>query len=131
MVAIRKKVGSRGFIRSKPLDQGKKLYKIDVSIPARDEIMDKETVAKFLTFMQEKIKLHGQTKKLGDKVKLSIHKDVLMIQTTMKYRKSYFKYLTKKFLKAKGLREYLRILAKGKQQYQLRYFNIADQEEAQ
>ena len=130
MVAIRRKVGARGFIRTKALKEGKKIFKIDYSVPSNDGIMDAEAVEGFQQFMQNKIKLHGQPGKLGDKVKVSAHKDTLMIQTSMKYRKRYFKYLTKKYLKKKGLREYLRILAKGKQEYQLRYFSIADEEEA-
>jgi large subunit ribosomal protein L22e len=47
----------------------------------------------------------------------------------MKYKKKYFKYLTKKFLKKKQLRDWLRILAHGKQHYHLKYFNIHDNEE--
>ncbi|EPY41609.1 hypothetical protein AGDE_02315 [Angomonas deanei] len=52
----------------------------------------------------------------------------LSVTTSMAYRKKYFKYITKKFLKKKGLREWIRILATSKDTYKLKYFNIEDQE---
>ena len=132
MVAIRKKVGARGDIRTKPLAKGKKTIKIDCSIPANDGILTPELVQAFEQFMQQNTKLNGQKGKLGEKVKVSMDETHnLTIVTTMQYRKKYFKYLTKKFLKKKNLRDWLRILAPNKGAYQLRYFNIHDQEEAQ
>ena len=127
MVAIRKKVGARGFMRSKPLAQGKKIFKIDCSTPAADEIMDKETLTGFEQYFQAKVKLHGQKGKLGDKVKINLVGDSLNISTTMQYRKKYFKYLTKKYLKKKGFCDILRVLAKGKEGYAIQYFKIGDE----
>lgn len=127
MVAIRKKVGARGFMRSKPLAKGKKIFKIDCAIPAGDEIMDKETLTGFEQYFQSKVKLHGQKGKLGDKVKINLVGNSLNVSTTMQYRKKYFKYLTKKYLKKKGLVDILRVLASGKEGYALRYFNIGDE----
>jgi large subunit ribosomal protein L22e len=45
--------------------------------------------------------------------------------------KRYVKYLTKKFLKKHNVRDWLRVVASNKDHsvYELRYFNIADQEE--
>jgi large subunit ribosomal protein L22e len=45
--------------------------------------------------------------------------------------KRYIKYLTKKFLKKHSVRDWLRVVASNKDHsvYELRYFNIADQEE--
>ncbi len=37
---------------------------------------------------------------------------------------SYMKYLTKKFLKKHELRDWLRVIANSKDSYELRYFNI-------
>ena len=36
----------------------------------------------------------------------------------------YLKYLTKKFLKKNTLRDYVRVVANGKNKYELRYFQI-------
>merc|ERR1719373_615253 len=132
MVAVRKKVGARGFLKSKPLSQGKKVFKIDCSVPATDGIFDEAILGAFEQYFQTQIKLHGRKGKLADKVKVNMDKNVLTVSTTMQYKKRYFKYLTKKFLKKKELRDWLRILATGKAGYQLRYFNIRgdDEEEA-
>ena len=42
----------------------------------------------------------------------------------------YLKYLTKKFLKKHNVRDWLRVIASNKERnvYELRYFNIADNE---
>jgi large subunit ribosomal protein L22e len=130
MVAIRKKVGARGYIRTAPLSTGKKVYKIDCSVPVRDGIFDGELLSGFEQYFVQNIKLHGRKGKLADKVKVTLDKDtnVLAVSTTMKYRKNYFKYLSKKYLKKKDLRDYFRVIATGKTEYQLRYFNIQEQE---
>jgi large subunit ribosomal protein L22e len=45
--------------------------------------------------------------------------------------KRYLKYLTKKFLKKNKLRDWLRVIANSKESYELRYFNIDQDEEAE
>ena len=131
MVAVRRKVGARGQLRTPALPKGKKVFKIDCTVPARDGIMEPEVVSAFEQYFNENTKLHGRKGKLGDKVKVSLAENVITVSTTMKYRKKYFKYLTKKFLKKKSLRDWLRILATGKGEYALRYYNIDDNEEAE
>ncbi|PWU97819.1 putative 60S ribosomal protein L22 [Trypanosoma cruzi] len=130
MVAVRAKVGSRGFVRQKQLAKGKKVFKIDCTIPANDGIFSEEILGNFEQYFQENLKLNGRKGKLTEKVRVGLRNNVLTIATTMAYRKKYFKYLTKKFLKKKDLRDWIRILARGKDTYQLKYFNIQDQEEA-
>ena len=43
--------------------------------------------------------------------------------------KRYLKYLTKKFLKKNQIRDWLRVIAVDKATYELRYFNIANNDE--
>jgi len=132
MVAIRKKVGARGFIRTPALPKGKKIIKIDCSVPITDGIFDDDMKVQFQEHFTNNTKLHGNKGKLADKVKIGFDEsNCLTIATTMKYRKKYFKYLTKKFLKKKSLRDWLRVLATKKGEYQLRYFNIQQEEEAE
>ncbi|KEG12402.1 60S ribosomal protein L22 [Trypanosoma grayi] len=130
MVAVRAKVGSRGFVRQRQLPKGKRVFKIDCTIPANDGIFSEEILSNFEQYFQDNVKLNGRKGKLTEKVRISLRDNVLAIATTMAYSKRYFKYLTKKFLKKKDLRDWIRILAKGKDMYQLKYFNIQDQEEA-
>ena len=130
MVAVRKKVGSRGYIRTAPMIKGKKVFKIDCSIPVRDEVFDEQMTSAFEQHFLTNTKLHGKKGKLADKVKVVMDKDksVLAVSTTMKYRKKYFKYLTKKFLKKKNLRDFFRIVSTNKGDYQLRYFKLEEEE---
>ncbi len=44
------------------------------------------------------------------------------------HRSRYMKYLTKKFLKKHELRDWLRVIANSKDAYELRYFNINQEE---
>ena len=128
MVAVRRKVGAKGFVKTPALAKGKKVVKIDCAVPVKDGIFDEDMTNAFEQFFAENVKLHGKKGKLADKVKVNFAEDVLTISTTMKYKKKYFKYLTKKFLKKKSLRDWLRVLSTGKGAYQLRYFNIQDNE---
>ena len=128
MVAVRRKVGARGQMRMPSLPKGKKIFKVDCSTPAKDDIMDADLMNAYQQYLAENIKLHGRKGKLGDKVKITQEANVITVATTMAYRKRYVKYLTKKFLKKKNLRDWLRILATGKGEYTLKYFNIADNE---
>lgn len=41
----------------------------------------------------------------------------------------YLKYLTKKFLKKNNLRDWLRVVASAKDTYELRYFQINNEED--
>ena len=129
MVAVRRKVGARGQMRMPSLPKGKKIFKVDCSTPAQDDIMDADLMNAYQQYLAENIKLHGRKGKLGDKVKITQENNVVTVATTMAYRKRYVKFLTKKFLKKKNLRDWLRILATGKGEYTLKYFNIQDGEE--
>ena len=43
----------------------------------------------------------------------------------------YLKYLTKKYLKKNSLRDWLRVVASGKDTYELRYFQINQEDDEQ
>jgi large subunit ribosomal protein L22e len=131
MVAIRKKVGARSQMKTPAMPKGKKIIKIDCATPIADGIFDDDTKVQFEEHFANNTKLHGRKGKLADKVKIAYDDSTLTISTTMKYRKKYFKYLTKKFLKKKSLRDWLRVLATKKDTYQLKYFNIQQDEEAE
>lgn len=47
----------------------------------------------------------------------------------MHFAKSYFKFLTKKYLKKNNLRDWLRVIASAKDTYELRYFQISNDDE--
>ena len=53
-------------------------------------------------------------------------KNRLSVTAVQPFSKRYLKYLTKKYLKKKDLRDWLRVIASKKNQYQLKYFQIQD-----
>merc|ERR1712110_883919 len=107
---------------------GPNTFYIDYSIPANDKIFD---AAAFEKFMQDRIKVDGRAGQLGDKIKLSRESSgKLAISSNVPISKRYLKYLTKKYLKKNAMREWLRVVATDKNTYQLKFFNIEDEEEA-
>mmetsp|Transcript_1621 Transcript_1621/g.2787 ORF Transcript_1621/g.2787 Transcript_1621/m.2787 type:complete len:124 (-) Transcript_1621:270-641(-) len=102
-------------------------FVIDCSKPVDDKIME---IASFEKFLQDKIKVNGKAGALGDVVKVSRDKSKITVTTEVALAKRYLKYLTKKYLKKNGVRDWLRVIASNKDRnvYELRYFNIADNE---
>jgi len=101
-------------------------FSIDCSEPAADEIFD---ITAFEKFLHDRIKINGKTGVLGEQVTITKEGSSLVIQTKTHFSKRYFKYLTKKFLKKQLLRDYIRVIARTKQGYFLRYFNFNQGEE--
>ena len=53
----------------------------------------------------------------------------VVVDAAIPMSKRYLKYLTKKYLKKQQLRDFLRVIANKKDTYELRYFNMANEEE--
>ena len=85
--------------------------------------------AQFERFLLERIKVDGRTGQLGDKVTLQREKNKIFVTAELPFSKRYLKYLTKKYLKKQQLRDYVHVVASSKGMYELRYFNIAEQED--
>ncbi|KAL3144027.1 60S ribosomal protein L22 [Trebouxia sp. C0010 RCD-2024] len=102
-------------------------FTIDCTKPVEDKIMD---IAQFEKFLLDRIKVDGKTGVLGDSVKITKDKTKLSVSTDVPMSKRYLKYLTKKYLKKHNVRDWLRVIASNKDRrvYELRYFNIADNE---
>ena len=105
-----------------------KKFTIDCSVPVEDNILDPASFQKFLT---DRIKVGGKTGNLGDKVKISRDKPRIKIEAEAPFSKRYLKYLTKKYLKQQQLRDYLHVIATNASTYELRYFNISNQEDGE
>lgn len=52
------------------------------------------------------------------------------VTSTINFSKRYLKYLTKKYLKKHSLREFLYVISKDKKTYEIKYFNIQQDEAA-
>uniref|UniRef100_A0A2P2L5D5 Large ribosomal subunit protein eL22 n=1 Tax=Rhizophora mucronata TaxID=61149 RepID=A0A2P2L5D5_RHIMU len=102
-------------------------FTIDCSKPVEDKIMDIASLEKFL---QESIKVGGKAGALGDSITVIREKSKIIVTSDFSFSKRYLKYLTKKYLKKHNVRDWLRVIAANKDRnvYELRYFNIAENE---
>merc|ERR1712230_343739 len=112
-------------IMPKKGDTAKKFMKfaIDYAVPMEDGLFEG---AQFERFLLERIKVDGRTGQLGDKVTLQREKNKIFVTAELPFSKRYLKYLTKKYLKKQQLRDYVHVVASSKGMYELRYFNIPD-----
>ncbi|KAJ0387136.1 hypothetical protein COL922a_002918 [Colletotrichum nupharicola] len=103
-----------------------KKFIINASQPASDKIFD---VAAFEKFLQDRIKVEGRVGNLGDQVQISQQgegKIEIIAHNELSGR--YLKYLTKKFLKKQQLRDWLRVVSTSKGVYELKFFNVVNDE---
>lgn len=101
-------------------------FAIDCSHPVEDGIMN---AADFETYLKQRVKVEGKTNNFGKDVALSREKNVINLSSSVQFSKRYLKYLTKKYLKKHNLRDWLRVVASSKTAYELRYFQINNEED--
>jgi len=101
-------------------------FAIDCSHPVEDGIMN---CADFETYLNERVKVGGKTNNFGKDVTLGREKNKVVLTSAVPFSKRYLKYLTKKYLKKNNLRDWLRVVAASKDSYELRYFQINNDEE--
>jgi len=104
-------------------------FVIDCNQPVADKVLD---VASFEKYLHDRIKVGGKTNNLGDNVTITRDATKLTVTATdIAFSKRQLKYLSKRYLKKQQLRDYLRVVAKSKNSYELRYFSISagDEEE--
>jgi len=102
-------------------------FTVDCTRPVEDGLMD---AAAFEKYVHDNIKFNG--KKQGNVAgKLSIKREGSKINVTVihPFSKRYLKYLSKKFLKKQSLRDWFRVIASSKNVYEIKYFNIQENEE--
>eukprot|EP00927_Polykrikos_kofoidii_P043049 TRINITY_DN3709_c0_g1_i1.p2 TRINITY_DN3709_c0_g1~~TRINITY_DN3709_c0_g1_i1.p2 ORF type:complete len:124 (-),score=36.05 TRINITY_DN3709_c0_g1_i1:95-466(-) len=111
-------------LKKKVAAKGKKQqlkFSVDCQQPADDTILTPGDLEKFF---KDRIKVDGQAGNLGDKVQVTREKAKIQISAEAPFSKRYLKYLSKKYLKKQQLRDFLRVVAPSKTSYELRYFNI-------
>ncbi|KAH8687602.1 ribosomal protein L22e [Tricladium varicosporioides] len=103
-----------------------KKFIINASQPASDKIFD---VSAFEKFLQDKIKVDGRVGNLGDVVEIKqVGDGKIEVVAHINFSGRYLKYLTKKFLKKQQLRDWLRVVSTSKGVYELRFFNVVNDE---
>ena len=102
-------------------------FVVNCRLPIEDNII---VLSDFENYLAQRIKVEGKTGNLGTNVTVSKDKDSLVVEAKIALSKRYIKYLTKKYLKKQEIREYLRVVATGKNSYELKYPDV-NQEEAE
>ena len=103
-------------------------FTINCKLPIEDNVI---VLNDFENFLKQKIKVDGKPGNTGSSVTIAKDSSNIVVQSSIPLSKRYLKYLTKKYLKKQDLKEYLRVVATGKNQYELRYFNIQSEEAAE
>ena len=103
-------------------------YTINCKLPIEDNVI---VLNDFENFLKQRIKVDGKAGNLGSAVTVAMDSTSVVVQSSIPFSKRYLKYLTKKYLKKQDLKEYLRVVATAKNQYELRYFNIQNDEAAE
>ncbi|XP_060707842.1 60S ribosomal protein L22 isoform X3 [Hemiscyllium ocellatum] len=120
-IGTQKKLLTRGKKKKQVLK-----FTLDCTHPVEDGIMD---ASNFEQFLQERIKVNGKAGNLGNVVTIERNKSKITVTSEVPFSKRYLKYLTKKYLKKNNLRDWLRVVANSKESYELRYFQINQDEE--
>mmetsp|Transcript_72748 Transcript_72748/g.116059 ORF Transcript_72748/g.116059 Transcript_72748/m.116059 type:complete len:176 (+) Transcript_72748:78-605(+) len=103
-------------------------FQIRCRKPVEDEIFD---VDEFVKYIKEHFKVDGKTGAVGPGRPVNVQKSVSTVHVMSKqpFPKYYLKFLTKRYLKRHGLRDYVRVIADKKSSYELRYFNIQSEKQ--
>ncbi|XP_073248423.1 large ribosomal subunit protein eL22-like [Porites lutea] len=101
-------------------------FNVDCTHPVEDGIMD---VANFEQFLHERIKVGGKTNNFGSDLSIERQKNKITVVSDIPFSKRYLKYLTKKYLKKNNLRDWLRVVSSAQNTYELRYFQINNEDE--
>merc|ERR1712174_180102 len=88
-------------------------YVISLQQPVEDNII---LLGDFEQFLLQKIKVDGKTGNLDDKVTITKDKFTIVVTAKIDFSKRYLKYLKKQ-----DVREFLRVVATSKNQYEVRF----------
>lgn len=80
-------------------------------------------------YLQERFKVNGKVNNLGSNVTMEREKEKVVVNSDVHFSKRYLKYLAKKYLKKNNLRDWIRVVATDKNNYELRYFRISSNDD--
>ncbi|OON13511.1 ribosomal L22e protein [Opisthorchis viverrini] len=86
-----------------------------------EDILDMVSLEKYL---KERIKVNNKLNNLGKEVHIDHESNSVTVTANIPFSKRYLKYLTKKYLKRHKLRDFLRVVSKSKDSYELRFYNF-------
>ncbi|KAM9552829.1 ribosomal protein eL22-like, partial [Salvelinus alpinus] len=93
-------------------------FTLDLTHPVEDSILDS---ANFETFLNERVKVNGKTGNLANVVEIKLLKNKIHVTEPA--------FQEDRYLKKNNLRDWLRVVLSDKETYELRYFQISQEEE--
>ncbi|KAH8869967.1 60S ribosomal protein L22 [Schistosoma japonicum] len=119
----------------------KKKQALKFSICCSPGVIDEDIISPGILekYLKEHIKVNKKLNNLGKDIHIERDKSTINITANIPFSKRlvalpltsivrYLKYLTKKFLKRHKLRDFLRVVAKSKDSYELRFFNFENED---
>merc|ERR1712224_61726 len=95
-------------------------------------VVDWTPVAKFKIdmsqyekFLNDRIKIEGKTGNLAGRVTTKVERNKVVVTAQAPFSKRYLKYLTKKYLKANEMREFMHVIASDASTYQVKLYGVA------
>ena len=118
-----KQANAKGQKAKKPAHR----FVINCSDPVDDNVL---VISDFESYLAQRIKVDGKLNNFGNNVVVTKDKNSIIVEAKITFSKRYLKYLTKKYLAKQELRQYLRVIAAGKNNYELKFLavNQADEE---
>ncbi|KAF0989545.1 hypothetical protein HZS_2721 [Henneguya salminicola] len=101
-------------------------YCIDCTRCVEDKIIH---LPDFVDFLKTRIKVNGKINNLGSNVVITASTGKITVSSNIPISKRSLKYFSKKFLKRRQLRDWVRVISSSKNGYELRYFHIASDAE--
>jgi len=101
-------------------------FTIDCTRVVEDKVI---VMRDFEKYLRENIKVNGKRGNLGNDVNVTSNARAILVQSDIPFSKRALKYLTKKYLRKVKISEYLRVIAVNKQNYEIRYLKIFNEEE--
>ncbi|KAM0679067.1 60S ribosomal protein L22 [Binucleata daphniae] len=83
----------------------------------------------FQEYIQSRIKIQGKVNNTKDKCDITVSGDNILVDTKIPFNKKYIKFLAKKFLHSKNLKDWVRITSTDTNGYQFVYYNVENEEE--
>ncbi|XP_053992235.1 60S ribosomal protein L22 2-like [Hylaeus volcanicus] len=102
-------------------------FMLDCSKAVEDNILDPHDMEKYF---HDRIKVDGKTNNLGSKVEILRDRSKISVVAETPFSKRYIKYLAKRYLKKQQVRDFLRVVATNRNNYELRYLNLVNGDDA-
>lgn len=98
----------------------------DCSALTNDNLL---SISDFHTYLKETFKVRGRRNNLTDNVNIEVSGDSIVFECLVQFKKNYLRFLAKKFLHRKDLKDWVRIESSGDDGYRMAFYDVAREED--